>query len=62
MKSVKKWILILGISGPVVATLSCSGAFLQAFRDAAIDGAAGFVEETTFDLLDQAVSLGQTDE
>ncbi len=55
MKSVKKWILILGISGPVVANLSCSGAFLQAMRDAAIDGTASFVEEAAFGLVDQAV-------
>ncbi len=58
MKSVKKWILILGISGPVVANLSCSGAFLQAMRDAAVDGTASFVEEATLNLLDQALNLG----
>ena len=55
MKSVKKWILILGISGPVVANLSCSSAFLEAVREAAIDGTATFVEQAAFGLVDQTV-------
>jgi hypothetical protein len=51
---------ILGVlSGSIVFLPSCTNAMLQAVRDAAIAGTAGFVEQTTFDLLD--VILGSDD-
>ena len=48
----RKALLILGLSGPMVTNFSCSTGFLEQFRDAALSGAAAFVEQTTFDLLD----------
>ena len=48
----KKGLLILGLSGPMVANFSCSTGFLEQFRDAALDGATSFVEQATFDMLD----------
>ncbi len=58
MKSLKKWVLILGLAGPAVTNLSCMSATWQNLRDAAIGGAAAFVEETTLDLLSQNLDLG----
>ncbi len=57
MKNLKKWLLIVGLASPTVANLSCSSALLQQMRDAAIDGASSFVQEMTFELLEQNVSL-----
>jgi len=62
MKNLKKWLLVFCMAGPTVVHLSCSGAFLQQFRDAAIAGAANFVEEAAYNLLDQAINLDGTDE
>lgn len=58
MKSLKKWVLILGLAGPAVTNLSCMSGVLRDLRDAAIGGAAAFVEETTLDLLGQNLDLG----
>ena len=52
MKALKKWALILGLAGPAITNFSCSGAVWQQFRDAALAGAASFVEQATFDFLD----------
>ena len=62
MKSLKRWVLMLGISGPTVATLSCSSAVTQELRDAAIEGIANFVTQATFDVLDAAINPGDTGE
>lgn len=51
MKNLKKWMLVLAVSGPMVTTMSCSGTFFRQLRDAALQGATGFVETTTADLL-----------
>ena len=53
MKRVKKWLLVLGLCGPTVTNFSCSTLVGTAFRDAAIDGAAGIVEETAAILMDR---------
>ena len=53
MKHWKKFILVLTVSGPTIINLSCSTIVGTAIRDAAIDGAAGFVEGTTAELLDR---------
>jgi hypothetical protein len=58
----KKGLLILGLSGPMVANFSCSSAFLEQFRDAAISGATSFVEQVTYDLLDSWFLPGETAE
>ena len=57
MKSLKKWILILGLAGPAVTNLSCTSAVWQDLRAAAIGGVASFVEEATFDLLSVNLDL-----
>jgi len=62
LKNLKKWLLILGLTGPTVVNLSCSSALLEQFRDAAISGAASFVEQTTLDLLDQSLFPPESDE
>ncbi|MDO8632405.1 MAG: hypothetical protein Q7R41_18130 [Phycisphaerales bacterium] len=49
----KRWALLLAISGPMATTYSCGTLLAQGLRDAAIDGAAGFVQASTNDLLDR---------
>lgn len=61
MKNLKKWVLVFCMAGPTVVHLSCSSAFLQQFRDAAIAGAASFVEEAAYNLLDRAIDFNDTD-
>ncbi len=51
MKTFKTWMLVLAVSGPMVTTMSCSGTFFRQVRDAAFQGATGFVQTTTADLL-----------
>ncbi len=51
MKTLKKWMLVLAMSGPVVTTMSCSGTLLRQIRDAVLDGTTTFVQQTTLDLL-----------
>ena len=51
MKSLKKWMLVLAVSGPMVTTVSCSGTFIRQLRDAVFEGATGFVQTATADLL-----------
>lgn len=58
MKSLKKWLLVLSMAGPAVLNLSCPGTFMRQVRDAALSGAADFVEQAAFDLLDQNIPLG----
>ena len=58
MRRIAKLLLILGLGGSTTAVFSCSGDFWQEMRDAAINGAAAFVTDTTFDLLDDNVGLG----
>ena len=58
MKSLKKWVLILGLAGPAVTNLSCMSATWQNLRDAAIGGVSAFVEDATFDLLSANLDLG----
>jgi len=53
MKQWKRWLLILAVSGPTVTNLSCASMLGRALRDAAVDGAAGFVEGSTEDILVQ---------
>jgi hypothetical protein len=60
MKRLKKWALVFGLAGPTVASLSCSSTVAEQFRDAAISGAASFVEQATIDLLSQAFFTGET--
>lgn len=60
--NLKRGLLILVLTGPVFANLSCSGAFLEQFRDAMLSGAVSFVEQTTFNLLDVLVLPSETDE
>ena len=59
MKSLKKWMLVLAVSGPMVTTMSCSGTLIRQLRDAAFQGATGFVETATVDLL-SALTEGLT--
>jgi hypothetical protein len=53
MKRWKRWALLLAISGPMATTYSCGALLARGLRDAAIDGASGFVEGSTADLLDR---------
>ena len=45
-------VLLLAVATPGFFALSCSGTVVREFRDAAVSGAASFVEQGVFDLLD----------
>lgn len=50
-KFMKKVVFALAIATTSTTYVSCSTVAGQAFRDAAIDGAAGVIEQTVADLL-----------
>lgn len=56
MKQAKKWLLVLGLCGPTVSNFSCATLLASALRDAAIDGAASVVEDTSATILDRLLS------
>ena len=62
MKTLKKWALILCLAGPAITTFSCSGTIWQQFRDAALAGAANYVEQATFDFFDANLPIPGTEE
>ncbi len=62
MKTVKRWMLLMCFAGPMVLGVSCSGNWMQDMRDAAINGAADFVQGKTFDLLNQFVTPDEEEE
>ena len=45
-------VLLLALAAPGLFALSCSSTIAREFRDAAINGAASFVEQEVFNLLD----------
>ena len=49
----KAWALIVAVAVPGMTTWSCSGRAQRQFRDAAVDGAANFVQTSVFDVLDR---------
>ena len=55
MKKTKRKIgaLLLVVATPGFWAMSCSGTVTREFRDAAIDGAASWVDLTAFELLDR---------
>lgn len=53
MKQWKKYILILILAGPTITLHSCSTMLATSLRDAAIDGAASFVQTATTEWLDR---------
>jgi len=55
-KSVKKMLLTLSVALTSTAYVSCSTATGAAFRDAAINGAAGVIQETVATLLGDLLS------
>lgn len=57
MKRVRRWLLLLSLSGPIVVNLSCSTMFTQATRDAAISAVSSFVQDTTLLLLNTRFGL-----
>lgn len=58
MQRWKKCALLLVLAGPAAVLPSCGTILASSLRDAAVDGAASFVEVTTTDLLDRL--LGPT--
>jgi hypothetical protein len=58
MKALKKWVLVLCLAYPAATNFSCSTAIWQDLRDAALSGAASFVEQATIDLLDIILATG----
>jgi hypothetical protein len=56
MQRFKKWLMILSLAGPAAVVPSCSTSLVTGLRDAAINGAAAFVEEATFALLDTLIT------
>lgn len=55
MKKVKTWLLILGLAGPSVVNMSCLSSATRKLWNAALAGAAGFVQTATQDLLTQSL-------
>ncbi len=49
--------LMVAVATPGSLMFSCSGTFGRTFRDAAFDGAANFVTQTTFDVLDSWIAI-----
>lgn len=62
MQRWNKMILLVTLTGPIVTLHSCSTLLGTSVRDAAIDGAATFVEATTTELLDRWFDPGGMDE
>ena len=62
MKALKKWMLILGLAYPATTSFSCSTAIWRDLRDAAINGAASYVEQATFNLLDMILTTADGEE
>ncbi|MEK6798569.1 MAG: hypothetical protein AABZ12_06370 [Planctomycetota bacterium] len=56
MKRIKSLLLILGVSGPVVVNLSCSGELARTLRDAMLDGTSGVIEAATAEAVDAWVN------
>ena len=59
MNRMTKWALILGL-GSGTTVLSCvsdAGGIWKAMQTAVVDGAAAYVTDVTFELLDENVSL-----
>ncbi len=54
MKLIKRVLLGLTLAGPAVTPLACNTLLATEIRDAAIAGAAGFVETAVADALDRA--------
>jgi hypothetical protein len=52
MKRWKKYFLLVSLTGPTITLHSCSTILATSLRDAAVGGAATFVETATTDLLD----------
>ncbi len=57
MKNLKKWLLVLCLAGPTVTNFSCTSGMLDVIWQAALDGTATFVQQTTTDLLEQTIDL-----
>ncbi len=49
--------LVLAVATPGSMMFSCSGRLGRDFRDAAFDGAANFVTQTTFEVLDSWIAI-----
>lgn len=58
MKKLRKLVLILGISGPVVVNLSCSSALFSDARDAVFGAVSMYIADTTLEVLDGALNPG----
>lgn len=58
MRKLKTALLILTLAGPSVINMSCSNVFWRSLRDAAFDGVADFVRDTTFGTLNDNVNFG----
>lgn len=52
MKRIKRWMLLVGLAGSGMVVPACSSMFLDASRDAAVNGLSRYVEEATFQFLD----------
>ncbi len=62
MKNLKKWMLVLCLAGPTVTNYACVSGLSRQFWNAAVAGAATWVEGTTFDLLDDNLSFDAADD
>ncbi len=62
MKNFKKWTLLVGATGALAFNVLCSGGLQQTMRDAALAGAARWVEAGAFGFLDDQLDLTPGDE
>ncbi len=51
MKRIVRWVLLAGVGGPGLLTLSCSGMLLTETRDAAVNGFSGGLSMTVEDVV-----------
>ncbi len=57
MKNLKKWMLLVGVTGAVSFNVLCSGSLQQTMRDAALAGSARWLEAATFVLIEDQLNL-----
>ena len=57
MKRFKKWAVLMTVASPFILGLGCSGSWLQQIRNAAVTGAADYVQGQTFDFLNANADL-----
>lgn len=62
MKNLKKWMLLVGVTGALSFNVLCSSGLQQTWRDAAVAGSARWLEAATFVIIEDQLDLIPDDE